>query len=160
MAGWRSQVALTAASDALRVKGRGRQVSYGSFSLPQMKLGRASSDVLRRCLAAVLVSLLLFGGTPPGANMARAEEATPANNVVSGDPASSLNAAATWLLGQQDASGGFRGYSGGADASATAAAVLALYAAGSSDEAIDGSIDKAMTFLDQSGAEYAAAGAG
>src|SRR6185437_17011988 len=91
---------------------------------------------------------------------ARAEEATPTEAGVTAGASASLESAAKWLLEQQEDSGGFLGFSGEVDASSTAAAVVALYAAGDGDAAVAGSIEKAMTYLDQSGGDYAAAGPG
>lgn len=157
MAEWRSQVTLIAVSDALRVKGRGRHVSYGSFAFPQ---SRVSSQALRPCLLALLIAVLVCGAIAPRVHLVRAEEATPGVSGRQIDAASSLSLAANWLLQKQEESGGFQGYSGEVDASSTAAAVVALYAARKSNEATADSIENAMTYLDQSGGEYAAAGAG
>lgn len=120
----------------------------------------AAREQLRPVFVVALVAILLGGGAAPRADLAGAEEATPAGSAVSASAASSLSSAATWLLQQQEASGGFRGASGEVDVSATAAAVLALFAADGSDGHIDGSIEKAMDFLDQSGDEYAGTGPG
>jgi hypothetical protein len=109
---------------------------------------------------ALLISVMVCGAIAPRAHVARADEATPAVSGVPVDIASSLTLATHWLLEQQEESGGFLGYSGEVDASSTAAAVLALYAARKGDGAAADSIEKAMTYLDQSGGEYAAAGPG
>ncbi len=134
-------------------------MSYGSFTLPQLR-DSATSGALRTCLVALLISVLACGAVAPRAYVARAEEATPAVSGVPADAESSLTSAANWLLAQQDESGGFQGYSGDVDASSTAAAVLALYAARESDGSRAESIEKAMKYLDQAGGEYAAAGPG
>lgn len=144
-------------------------MSHGSFTMPQVKVRSATSPVrrlaadcfapLRRCLVVVML-VLSVGTIASVANVAGAEDATPAVGVGPADASSSLIAAAKWLLGQQAESGGFLGYTGDVDASSTSAAILALYAAGEGNGEVAGSIEKAMVFLDRFGGDYAAAGPG
>ena len=114
-----------------------------------------------RGLRASLCSLLLFAlvgfGLLPGAVAAR--QATPAASPAA-QPADSLAEATAWLLAQQDASGGFPGYSGDVDAGVTTDAVMALAAAADTDPNADAAIDQAVAYLADNGEAYAQTGAG
>jgi hypothetical protein len=83
---------------------------------------------------------------------AAAQSATPTT------AASGLDAAAAWLQSQQAADGGFPGFSGTSDASATTDAVLALAAARNAGVAVD--LTKAVEFLEQNALVYAQTGPG
>ena len=114
-----------------------------------MHLFRILRAPLGMLLLVSVISLCLL----PGAVAAR--QATPA--AVPGDP---LAAATAWLLAQQDASGGFPGYSGELDAGVTTDAVMALAAAAGTNPEADAAIDKAVTYLAENGDAYAQTGAG
>lgn len=114
-----------------------------------MPLFRDLRASLHTLLLVALVSLSLL----PGAAAAR--QATPA--AVAAD---SLAAATAWLLAQQDASGGFPGYSGELDAGVTTDAVIALAAAADTDPGAEAAIENAMTYLAANGEAYARTGAG
>jgi len=75
---------------------------------------------------------------------------------------SPVEAASTWLRGQQDTSGGFFGLSDEPDPGTTTDAVMALYAAQQSDPAATASLDAALAYLEreENGAMYAETGPG
>lgn len=79
-----------------------------------------------------------------------------------GDSAVDLQAAADWLIGQQDASGGFLGFSGEPEVSITVDAVIALVAAQLRGVEVGSSIDDAVTYLksDDGALVYAQSGIG
>lgn len=112
---------------------------------------------LRANLCALLLVALVCLSLLPGSVAAR--QATPAASPAA-QPADPLTAATAWLLAQQDASGGFPGYSGDLDAGVTTDAVMALAAAADTDPAAGAAIDKAVAYLAANGEAYAQAGAG
>ena len=103
---------------------------------------------------SLVTSVLTLPGT-----VSFAQEATPA--ALSESAAMSpVEAASVWLRQQQDASGGFLGFSGEPDAGTTTDAVMALYAAQERDPAATAALDAAVTYLEENGAAYAATGPG
>jgi hypothetical protein len=110
----------------------------------------------RVALSVLLVLSILSAVTilPPASS---AQEATPVSTNVA---ATQLAAASAWLRGQQDASGGFRGYADAPDPGTTTDAVMALYAARDADPAAADALAAAITYLDANGASYANTGAG
>ena len=110
--------------------------------------------VLLAIVLATSVTTLSETGSP-------AQEATPGARSES-TAMSPVEAASTWLRQQQDASGGFLGFSGVPDPGATTDAVLALYAAQQGDPAAAAALDAALTYLerDENGATYAETGPG
>ncbi len=112
---------------------------------------------LRASLCALLLVALVSFGLLPGAVGAR--QATPAASPAA-LPADALAASTAWLLAQQDASGGFPGYSGELDAGVTTDAVMALAAAAGANPNVDAAIDKAVAYLADNGEAYAQTGAG
>ena len=88
--------------------------------------GRFFTLFLAMLLAASTATLSRTGST--------AQEATPGARSES-TAMSPVEAASTWLRQQQDASGGFLGFSGEPDPGATTDAVIALYAAQQGDPA-------------------------
>ena len=71
-----------------------------------------------------------------------------------------VEAASVWLREQQDASGGFLGFSGEPDPGTTTDAVMALYAAQERDPAAAAALGAAVNYLEKNGAAYAATGPG
>lgn len=118
-----------------------------------MPMLRSLHASLRTLLLVALVSLNLL----PGAVAAR--QATPAASPAA-RPADPLAASTAWLLAQQDASGGFPGYSGDLDVGVTTDAVMALAAASDTDPSVDAAVDKAVAYLAGNGDAYAQTGAG
>jgi hypothetical protein len=110
--------------------------------------------VLLAIVLATSVTTLSGTGSP-------AQEATP-GALSESTAMSPVEAASTWLREQQDASGGFLGFSGEPDPGATTDAVIALYAAQQGDPAAAASLDAALAYLerDENGAIYAATGPG
>ena len=90
-----------------------------------------------------------------------AQEATP-GSLSESTAISPVEAASTWLREQQDASGGFLGFSGEPDPGTTTDAVMALYAAQQRDPAAAASLDAALAYLerDENAAAYAETGPG
>jgi len=90
-----------------------------------------------------------------------AQEATP-GPLSESTAMSPVEAASAWLREQQDASGGFLGFSGEPDPGTTTDAVMALYAARQRDPAAAASLDAALTYLERedNGAAYALTGPG
>ena len=112
---------------------------------------------LRTGLCALILVALVSLSFLPGTVAAR--QATPAASPVA-LPADPLAASTAWLLAQQDASGGFPGYSGELDAGVTTDAVMALAAAATPTPRIDAAIEKAVAYLATNGEGYAQTGAG
>jgi hypothetical protein len=112
---------------------------------------------LRATLCSLLLVALVGAGLLPGAVAAR--QATPAASPAA-LPADPLAASTAWLLAQQDASGGFPGYSGELDAGVTTDAVMALAAAADSNPDAATAIERAVAYLAANGAAYARTGAG
>jgi hypothetical protein len=100
-------------------------------------------------LAAALVTSVM---TLPGM-VSFAEEATPAA-LSESTAMSPVAAASVWLREQQDASGGFLGFSGEPDPGTTTDAVMALYAAQERDPAAAAALEAAVTYLEENGADY------
>jgi hypothetical protein len=113
---------------------------------------------LRHSIGRLLIVLALtisFGaGTITQVAAQATPAASPAASPIAIDP---LGSAVAWLLAQQDAGGGFPGFSGEPDAGTTIDAVLALATVPGIDPAV---IDSAIAFLDTTAAEYAANGPG
>jgi Prenyltransferase and squalene oxidase repeat len=109
--------------------------------------------VLAILLAASVTTLFEMGST--------AQEATP-GALSESTAMSPLEAASAWLREQQDASGGFLGFSGEPDPGTTTDAVMALYAAQHRDPAAAASLDAALEYLarEENGAAYARTGPG
>jgi len=99
-----------------------------------------------------LVIALVLGG--PAAFQAFAQATPEASPIASGG---GLDAAVAWLLTQQDAGGGFLGFTGEPDAGVTIDAVLAIASVPNPDQAALGA---AAGFLIEHGLEYAAIGPG
>lgn len=108
---------------------------------------------LRATLSAWLLVALVTLALLPG--VATAQQATPAAT-----PTDSLAASVAWLIAQQDASGGFPGFSGEPDPGVTTDAVLALAAAADTDPAAQSALDKAVAYLAANGEAYAQTGPG
>jgi len=108
---------------------------------------------LRAAFGALLLVALVSLSLLPGAATAR--QATRA-----AAPADPLAAATTWLLAQQDASGGFPGYTGDVDAGVTTDAVMALAAAAETEPEATAAIEKAVAYLAGNGEAYAQTGPG
>jgi hypothetical protein len=104
---------------------------------------------------ALAVSVTTLSGTS-----STAQESTPSSS--QSTAISPVEAASTWLREQQDASGGFLGFSGEPDPGTTTDAVIALYAAQQRDPAAAASLDAALAYLDreENGAAYAETGPG
>lgn len=121
-----------------------------SFAIPR-RSGFGGSVFL------VMVLVVFLGGAGAPAPV-HARNATPA-------PAESVAmtpvAAATgWLRAQQDASGGFFGFSGEVDPGTTTDAVMALSAAQDADPEAAAALDAALAYLEDNGAAYAQTGPG
>jgi hypothetical protein len=117
--------------------------------------------VRTRLLPLVLTVLLAASVATLSETESMAQEATP--GVVSESTAiSPVEAASAWLREQQDASGGFLGFSGEPDPGTTTDAVMALYAAQLRDPAAAASLDAAMAYLEheENGWAYARTGPG
>jgi hypothetical protein len=97
-----------------------------------------------RAAPALLALALLFAATPP------AMAAPPAG----------LPAAVAWLTGQQQADGGFPGFSGASDPGATTDAVIALGAARQAGVDVERPLAAALAYLKSNEQGYADAGAG
>lgn len=110
-------------------------------------------------LLALLVGLALTGFAPPAPALAQATPA--AGPTATPDPtAVALESAVASLLDQQDAGGGFLGFSGEPDPGTTTDAVPALLAAQASGVQTEGAIGAAISYLEAEGAAYAATGPG
>ena len=94
----------------------------------------------RRLLAASVMPLSETGSL--------AQEATP-GALSESTAMSPVEAASAWLREQQDASGGFLGFSGEPDPGTTTDAVMALYAAQERDPAAAASLDAALDYLER-----------
>ena len=103
---------------------------------------------------ALVVTILTLPST-----ISLAQEATPAA-LSESTAMSPVEAASVWLREQQDASGGFLGFSGEPDPGTTTDAVIALYAAQERDPAAASSLDAAVTYLEENGTAYAGTGPG
>src|SRR5918995_497701 len=92
---------------------------------------------------------------------ATAQEATP-GALSESTAMSPVAAASAWLREQQDASGGFFGFSGEPDPGTTTDAVLALYAAQQRDPVAAAALDAALIYLEreETGGAYAETGPG
>lgn len=104
-----------------------------------------------RTALALLAVVALLAGTMP---WALAQEATPQ---AAADP---VAAASAWLRAQQDAGGGFTGFSGELDPGTTTDAAMALYAAQKSDPEAAAALASAVAYLEKDGLSYANTGAG
>jgi hypothetical protein len=114
-----------------------------------------------RFFPLVLAALLAASVTTLSEPGSKAQEATP--GVLSESTAMSpVAAASAWLREQQDASGGFLGFSGQPDPGTTTDAVMALYAAQQRDPEAAASLDAALAYLarEENGAAYARTGPG
>lgn len=111
----------------------------------------------RATLGILLLVALVSVAVLPGRVAAR--QATPAASAATA-AADPLVAATGWLLAQQDASGGFPGYSGELDAGVTTDAVMAMAASAGANPAAGAAIDKAVSYLAENGEPYARTGAG
>src|SRR5687767_14547134 len=120
--------------------------------------GRSSRT---RFLSLLLAVVLAASITTLSGTSSTAQEATP-GALSESTAMSPVEAASTWLREQQDASGGFVGFSGEPDPATTTDAVMALYAAQQSDPAAAGSLDAALAYLERhdNGAAYAETGPG
>jgi hypothetical protein len=118
-------------------------------------------SVRTRFLPLFLGVLLAVSVTILSGTSLTAQEATPGalSESVAMSP---VVAASTWLREQQDASGGFFGFSGEPDPGTTTDAVMALYAAQRRDPAAAASLDTALNYLEreETGAAYAETGPG
>ena len=114
-----------------------------------------------RFLPLLLAIVLATSVTTLSGSGSTAQEATP-GALSESTAMSPVEAASTWLREQQDASGGFPGFSGEPDPGATTDAVMALYAAQQSDPAAAAALDAALAYLerDENGATYAETGPG
>ncbi len=132
-------------------------VGSTDIGLPSFRGWGGHSRLLPLLLAVVLAaSITTLSGTS-----STAQEATP-GALSESTAMSPVEAASTWLREQQDASGGFVGFSGEPDPATTTDAVMALYAAQQSDPAAARSLDAALAYLerDDNGAAYAETGPG
>ena len=111
---------------------------------------------VRASLSALLIVALVTLYLLPGA---AARQATPVASPVA-MPADPLAASVAWLLAQQDASGGFPGFSGDLDPGVTTDAVLALASVAETDPAAQAAINRATEYLAANGEAYAHTGAG
>jgi hypothetical protein len=112
---------------------------------------------LTRHVLALVLAVCAVASGPIGAI---AQEATPHVGNAKSTAQTHLAAASAWLRTQQDASGGFVGYSGKPDPGTTTDAVMALYAAREADPDAAGALDAAVGYLEANGADYAATGPG
>ncbi|MCC6703617.1 MAG: cell wall anchor protein [Thermomicrobiales bacterium] len=124
---------------------------------PAQSSGISVSGVnrLTRFMLALVIAFVL-GGTAAFHAFA---QATPTASPVASPIASGggLDAAVAWLLTQQDAGGGFLGFTGEPDAGVTIDAVLAIASVPNPDQA---ALTAAAGFLIEHGLEYAAIGPG
>jgi hypothetical protein len=112
-----------------------------------------TSNIVRAFVALILA--IMLGG--PIASVAVAQSTPDASPVASPVAALGIDAAVDWLIGQQDESGGFIGFSGEPDAGLTIDAVLAIASApGDHTEALT----RAEAFLVEAGPAYAEMGPG
>src|SRR5688500_945726 len=120
--------------------------------------GRSSRT---RFLSLLLATVLATSVTILPGTGSMAQEATP-GALSESTAMSPVEAASTWLREQQDASGGFPGFSGEPDPGATTDAAMALYAAQRGDPAAAAALDAALVYLerDENGASYAETGPG
>ena len=109
---------------------------------------------------ALLATLLMVAALLVAPAIAHAQEATPAASLAASPAEDPLAAASAWLRAQQDASGGFPGYSGEVDPGATIDAVLALSAAQESDPEAAATLAAAVAYLETEGLPYSQTGAG
>lgn len=125
------------------------------------RANRLATGSLRRgaALSSLMLALVfcLAIQAPPGVF---AQAGTPEPGIPESDTGTPLDAASAWLRSQQDSSGGFPGFSGDLDPGTTTDAVMALYAAQSSDPEAGAALDAAMAYLEKEGAPYASTGAG
>src|SRR5689334_8346455 len=75
-------------------------------------------------------------------------------------PSAGLSAAAAWLSGQQQADGGFAGFSGKSDPGATTDAIIALGAARQAGVDVERPLAAALAWLAKNDQSYAATGSG
>lgn len=113
----------------------------------------------------IQVRLIFLSVALIASNMALPEAATLAQEGTPGalsesTATSPVEAALVWLREQQDASGGFLGFTGEPDPGTTTDAVLALYVAQERDPETTSALDAAVTYLEENGAAYAATGPG
>src|SRR5215211_8019831 len=108
-----------------------------------------------RSAISLLVGTLLFLSISVVPLPAMAQEATPSGTPTAG---SGLEGAVQWLVAQQQADGGFLGYSGESDPGATTDAVIALAAA--RNAGLDVDLNSALAYLDSTAIDYAQAGTG
>lgn len=114
--------------------------------------------LLRNSIGRLLIVIALTLSFSSGVISNVSAQATPvASPVASPVITNPLDAAVAWLVAQQDASGGFLGFSGTPDPGTTIDAVLALATVPNVDQSV---IDAAVAYLETSAAEYAAFGAG
>src|SRR5215213_10132376 len=114
-----------------------------------------------RLIPLVLAALLATTMTTLSEPGSKAQQATP-GALSTNSAISPVEAASAWLREQQDASGGFIGFSGEPDPGTTTDAVMALYAAQQRDPAAAASLNAALAYLDreENGAAYAETGPG
>src|SRR5918994_3867821 len=114
-----------------------------------------------RLLPLFLAVLLAASVATPSETGSMAQEATP-GALSESIAMSPVEAASAWLREQQNASGGFLGFSGEPDPGTTTDAVMALYAAQRRDPAAAASLDAALAYLEgeENGAAYAQTGPG
>ena len=118
------------------------------------------SHASRAWFLPLLLALALFiTFTTLTASISLAQEATP-GALSESTAMSPVEAASVWLREQQDASGGFRGFSGEPDPGTTTDAVMALFAAQERDPGAATALDAAVTYLEENGATYAGTGPG
>jgi hypothetical protein len=118
-------------------------------------------SILTPVLPCFLAMLLAASMTILPGTTVTAQEATP-GALSESTAMSPVAAASAWLREQQDASGGFFGFSGEPDPGTTTDAVLALYAAQQRDPAAAAALDAALIYLEreETGGAYAETGPG
>jgi len=116
-------------------------------SIPTVRL-----EVLTRFVVATLV--MAFALTPIGVTVA--QDASPAATPTAGPE---LEGAVDWMLPQQSEDGGFPGFSGSSDPTATANFVIALGAAGAAGIDVADPLARAWAYMSENALVYAQSGA-
>ena len=131
-----------------------RSTAVGRRALPKQWFGHG-------CLVLALLALSHSHERrdPVRRQVSLAQEATPGARSES-TAMSPVEAASVWLREQQDASGGFLGFSGEPDPGTTTDAVMALFAAQERDPEAAAALEAAVTYLEENGAAYAGTGPG
>ena len=111
---------------------------------------------VRRLLGPTLVTVLLIAAVLGPARMAGAHGASPAATPGAGP---GLQGAVDWMIAQQAEDGGFPGFSGESDPTATANYVVALGAAGNAGIEVADPLARAWAYLNEGAIAYAQTGA-